>query len=91
MGRPELECPARSTYTSGQRGETNKALEKEGEGATTAKIFGAAMELVTLFGVTYQRIGEHRHLCHAMGYLVVVYQQYLATQPVRLLPAADCV
>ena len=47
MGRPEreLECPARSTYTSGQRGETNKTLENAGEGATTAKIFGAAMEL----------------------------------------------
>ena len=54
MGRPEreLECPARSTYTSGHRGETNKALENAGEGATTAKIFGAAMELPSLAFLT---------------------------------------
>ena len=76
-----LECPARSTYTGGhKRVETNKALET----ATTATIFGAAIELPSM---EFPTIGSESMDTYAMGYLVLAF----ATQPVRLLPAVDCV
>ena len=47
-------------------------------------IFGAAMELPSM---EFPTIGSESMDTYAIGYLVLAF----ATQPVRLLPAVDCV